>query len=374
MKTIKNKSKKMLYLMHIDWGWAKQRPHFIAEHLSERYEIIVGFKNNFRKGGLSKNDSSAKLVFKKFHVLPFSRFNYVSAINLFLAKIQLSRLVKKFDIIWVTHPSLYQYVRDSFKKETHLVYDCMDDALEFPDALGNDIKRKKLNELEASLVNRSNTIISSSLHLKSKLSERYDCGSKVKVINNALSMADDSQVRHVGNLPYSVEAFRKVNGLKILYIGTISSWFDFDMVIESLGHFDNITYVLIGPCEIETPKHDRLIILPPVEHSYVIELMKLADALIMPFHVNELVRSVNPVKLYEYIYSQKPSLVVSYGETEAFKDHVYLYRSRDELYGYLEILTSGSLNAKSSSIDALDFVKQNTWSVRADEIISLIEH
>ena len=35
------KRKKILYIMHVDWNWIKQRPHFIAEELTTWYDIKV---------------------------------------------------------------------------------------------------------------------------------------------------------------------------------------------------------------------------------------------------------------------------------------------------------------------------------------------
>jgi hypothetical protein len=39
-------------------------------------------------------------------------------------------------------------------------------------------------------------------------------------------------------------------------------------------------------------------------------IMAEADILFMPFQVTDLIQSVNPVKLYEYIYSNKASISV----------------------------------------------------------------
>jgi hypothetical protein len=44
----------------------------------------------------------------------------------------------------------------------------------------------------------------------------------------------------------------------------------------------------------------------------------------MPFQVTDLIQSVNPVKLYEYIYSNKASISVRYDETELLKK-IYLF-------------------------------------------------
>ena len=59
--------------------------------------------------------------------------------------------------------------------------------------------------------------------------------------------------------------------------------------------------------------------------------------LVMPFKLDDLVQAVNPVKLYEYVYSHKPAIAIHYAETEQFEQFVHLYR-------YYKDSTSGSWN------------------------------
>ena len=44
--------KKILYVMHISWGWIKQRPQFIAEELAKTCEVDVYYRmsNHNKKG------------------------------------------------------------------------------------------------------------------------------------------------------------------------------------------------------------------------------------------------------------------------------------------------------------------------------------
>ena len=91
-----------------------------------------------------------------------------------------------------------------------------------------------------------------------------------------------------------------------MYVGTISEWFDFDLLISILDEYKTINAVLIGPSDVKIPKHDRIHYLGTVERKYIFNIMSHAWVLVMPFLINELVKSVNPVKLYEYIYMGKP--------------------------------------------------------------------
>jgi hypothetical protein len=92
----------------------------------------------------------------------------------------------------------------------------------------------------------------------------------------------------------------------------------------------------------------------------------------MPFIVNELILSVNPVKLYEFIYSLTPTLAVSYGETEKFEDYIYLYKNKKEYMDYVELILKNNYFMKKNKSEVIEFIKENTWGKRAEEIIKII--
>ena len=102
-------------------------------------------------------------------------------------------------------------------------------------------------------------------------------------------------------------------------------------------------------------------------HELVFSVMEQSDALIMPFVLNELILSVNPVKLYEYIYSGKPCLAPRYGESECFGDFVYLYESINHCQDIIKSLIGGK-GAKHTEEECRAFALSNTWKERVEKI------
>jgi hypothetical protein len=87
----------------------------------------------------------------------------------------------------------------------------------------------------------------------------------------------------------------------------------------------------------------------------------------MPFILSELILSVNPVKLYEYIYSNKPTVSVRYDETEQFDPYVMLYKNGDEYLKIMQRLVQGDF--PEIDVDRnQSFVKNNTWNNRVEII------
>lgn len=367
--------KKILYLMHVPWGWIKQRPHFIAENLSKYYKVNVFYKKAYKKNNLVKNEISNdlnNLVIKELFRLPFERYNLIQEIGSIIVKFQLKKIINQFDIIWFTHPKLFTTIKDILPKNIKIIYDCMDDAIEFfPEKSSFKIKEKIIND-ERELIKRSKIIFTSSNYLKQKLISRYNINEKIYVINNAIFL-DKIDSYYDTEVPFYIKDKLEKIKIKLIYIGTLSNWIDIDLIIQSLEQYKEITYIFFAPKGINLPKHNRLLYLGPVEHKYIFNIMKQSDALIMPFKVNELILSVNPVKLYEYIFSGKPSIAIEYGETLKFKEYVYLYKNKNEYFNLTKNLTRGNLPPKKSLEECRKFALENTWGKRMDTIINLIE-
>jgi teichuronic acid biosynthesis glycosyltransferase TuaH len=257
-------------------------------------------------------------------------------------------------------------------KRKIVIYDAMDDVLSFPEII-NDIKLKAdYFGCENELYLNSKLVIASSENLKKKLISRYG-EREIFVINNGV--IPDYLVEKQLKLPTNFENYFNLSKkIKLTYIGTISSWIDFDLILKILNKFEDIEIVLVGPCQIDPPCHKNLIVLGQIEHKHIFKVMENSNALIMPFIVNDLIESVNPVKLYEYIYSKKPCISVSYEEVMKFNEFVYLYNEYFELTNFIELLISKKLTIKKSVKEIELFCSENTWDKRVNEILKLMKN
>jgi len=90
-----------------------------------------------------------------------------------------------------------------------------------------------------------------------------------------------------------------------------------------------------------------------------------------PFEVNDIVRSVDPVKLYEYIWLGKPILCVRYPEIERFDPFVLFYRTQEEYKQQLEAVMAKE-KIKYSNEQAACFLAENNWEKRAEQAAAFI--
>ena len=351
-----NQKKKMLYLMHIDWNWIKQRPQYIKEGLDHYYNIFVMCPRNYRINAIDDIDNM-----KVFYSIPFiRRFRGLWKIDEHRKSRTVKRLIREYkpDYVYATHPEFGKMIPKSYKGI--IVYDCMDDMLSFH---SKSYYTKRAIEQEFVTVQRADVVLATSERLKAILCERYpECAKKFHLVRNGYD----------GNIA-SLKEKDKHSNYTLCYFGTISHWFNFEYVLKSLNDFPDLQYLLIGPIEGGTsiPSHERLIYMPPVKHDELLEVTKEADAFIMPFELDELILSVDPVKLYEYINFGKDILCVKYPEIERFDPFVFFYDNYNSYYDQINQMKNGK-SRKYSDEERLSFLAQNTWSHRVESIVSLL--
>ena len=162
--------------------------------------------------------------------------------------------------------------------------------------------------------------------------------------------------------------FGRCSGAYILgYIGTISSWLDFEALVKIVHIFPSVEIHLVGPIEnleMSLPQHERIKFLGMIRHDAMQSLVNGFDALMIPFQVTELIQSVDPVKLYEYIFFDKPIVSVGYSEINRFSDFVDFYTNHVELIAIIKQYLDNGFMKKYSSGSRSDFIAKNTWAHR----------
>ncbi|MGF7117964.1 hypothetical protein [Methanobacterium oryzae] len=352
--------KKILYIMHVDWRWIKQRPHFIAEGLSDSYDVTVAhfYSKKYLFGnseGLTTNEKNLNLL-SAFR-LPLYQEKIIYDLNKAYMKIYFRFLIKKYDpyFIWITFPQLYDYIPSD--TSCKIIYDCMDEATGFN---FNDDFKLKILESEKKLVEDASIIFTSSNYLFKNLDEKYKCKNKLMLIRNAFGgdIIDDDAKKERGKT------------YKIGYVGTISKWIDFEKINASLEKIDNIEYHLIGPCELENElKHDKVKFYGTIPYNELYNYVKDFDCLIAPFIVDNKIKSADPGKLYGYINYNKPIISVYYKELDYFSKFINFYSNTHEYLNLLIDMVKNGFNRKYSNCERYEFLKNNSWDTRVSEII-----
>lgn len=348
-------NKRMLYLCPVDWRWIKQRPQFLAEELTEHFSMHVLYPFANKRSTLQKKQPSPVRPHPWF-TLPTlgGRVPGISKVNdwLFHLQTRLQLCLARPDFLWVSMPWQLPAIPRGYRGT--VVYDCMDD---YPAITMDAAGREALIAQEKQLVERADVIFVSSENLMHELQKRYGVSAeKMTLLRNGY---------HAG-WTKAPDVRTPDGSLKIGYFGTIGRWFDFPLLLESLEAFPQIEYHLFGPAEkgMQAPQHERIHLHGVLPHAQIPEKAAGLDVLMMPFQLNDIVRSVDPVKLYEYLFLQRNILCVRYPEINRYEPFVCFYETPQEYCNQIRrLLSNNSLIYTAEGAQA--FLQDNSWSCRA---------
>ena len=148
--------------MHVPWGWIKQRPHFFAEYLAKDLIVDVYYKKAIlvsKKNQLTLQQENSTLSIKGFRQIAFDKIPGIKHLKLnflndFLLYWQLPDF-KQYDYVWFTCPSIYPLFKNRLSACYIVIYDCMDDVVEFPFCKNNLFLKKRMIIAERVLMERA---------------------------------------------------------------------------------------------------------------------------------------------------------------------------------------------------------------------------
>lgn len=354
---------KILYLLHTDWAWIKQRSQFIAEELHGLgMDVTVVYKLSPRRTTLVRNQTPIPV-----RPLPFLPFQWrtkglLRGLDDMAWGLVLRMYIRRagFTHVIVTHPLLGRYVKDL---SACLIYDCHDDNAEFYPA---GPLKALIETRHAELLERTALNVFSSAHLEDK----YRTDTPSIVVRNGHTI--DGDVRVIDEAHVQAQEGDGGKDFTLFYFGTVSEWFDFNLILRLLEACENLKVEVIGPADVQTVAHPRVIYTGPMNHAELLVHARQADGFIMPFTVNPLIEGVDPVKLYEYLAYDVPVLSVFYDELRHFEGLVDFYRSTEEaierVREYIHDQTSSRIDKPARKA----FLAASTWRARAAQYAAAI--
>lgn len=351
--------KKMLYIMAVDWNWIYQRPHVIAEYLSRDYEVTVAYPVKIWDRHISKNMEREPKTIQKLRiwVFPFQRKSRLIGRIADGYKRSLLKNYQQYAYIYISYPMDIEYIPDDYRGV--LIYDCIDD---YEQMCSNEYLKRRVRQDEKVLLQRSSIVFVSSQYLWKK--KANICKTNPNLIRNGTGFQKIFDVK---------QAQIKKRYL-VGYIGTIAEWFDYDLVRANCRKHKELEYHLIGPnLTYGQTEDDGIIYDGIIEHDNLQLHVKDYDCMIMPFIVNEIVKAVDPVKLYEYIAFGKCIISVYYEELECFRDYVYFYTTWEEYDELTSHLINQGFPPKYDKEQQELFLAENSWGERYQKIHQLIE-
>jgi N-acetylglucosaminyl-diphospho-decaprenol L-rhamnosyltransferase len=159
-------------------------------------------------------------------------------------------------------------------------------------------------------------------------------------------------------------------GPRLGYVGTLhSSRLDVALLAEAAELRPAWSFVLIGPDLLDRRDRSQLMGLPNVHylgalpHAEVRRHLAALDVGLVAHRVDDFTRSLDPLKVYEYLATGLPVVSTPLGNTPELHEHVTEAASAVEFVERAEALVAEDNDARSQA--RRDAVNASTWAARA---------
>lgn len=262
------------------------------------------------------------------------------------------------DLTFVLHP-VWSKVVQKFK-DRKVVYDMMDLYSGFSEA------KPELVIAEELLVKESKLVLTTADNLY-KYAKRFN--SNVEMVRNGCDFERFSDIKKNGVLDSLDD--RPIVG----YFGALNDWLDVDALEYAVKENRDKYFVLIGSINTGKVKklyrYSNVFFFGEVNHSELGGYLAYFDVCTIPFILNDLIKSTNPVKFYEYIASGKPVVSARLPELEIYKDICCLYDSSED---FSKCIYKGLHDEdKEIAQKRIEIAKENSWEKRIEKLDNIIK-
>jgi exopolysaccharide biosynthesis WecB/TagA/CpsF family protein len=258
-------------------------------------------------------------------ILPWApertRLLNTAALQLWLAW-ALARLGWRRPILWHFHPTMHRYLAALPRRLE--IYSCVDDHAAFAGVDSAYVRR-----WEERLIRRADLVLTTAESLYQRCraltprAERFPHGVDVEHFSAALGTPV---------LPADIEA---IPPPRIGYVGLLSrDYVDLELIRRTALLLPEFSFVLIGDQYAEelAPLRDvrNVHLVGPRPYAELPRCLAGMAACLIPYRLNEINRSCNPLKLREYLAAGRPVVATPLEEIRGYAPHVRLAATPEE--------------------------------------------
>jgi glycosyltransferase involved in cell wall biosynthesis len=374
----------MVTLSAGEWDGIQHRPHhFMRKCKRDGWEVVyvepgatlisplkdkrvLTRWKNWTKG-LRKTEDGIYLLSPPPY-LPFGNKNrLINKLNQWLLSKTIKKQLKK-----LTYDKLdfYSFLPNSIDLIKYfdidkVIYDCVDEHASFSGLINEDV----VHGMEKELTEVSDYRFATAKEL---IENRKMWGKEYQLVPNGAEFehfikVDDEEL----DIP---EEIKNINGKIIGFVGGIGDWIDLELIEKTARKMQNYQFVLIGPANtsVENLKMLKNVhLLGSKSYFKLPNYIQQFDVCLIPFKINKLTLSVNPIKMYEYLTSGKPIVSTPLPEVLEYKEVIGIANNEVELEKKIIELLENDTNEKKKARQKVG--KENSWEARWQKIYNQIK-
>lgn len=335
-----------------------RNPSWNAYDLKRSAEILRRFTR--RQSGQA--GSVPNLWISNPRMLPYSSVGAIRALNrasvVRTVKAAIRHLGFTDPILVVAAPNGADYLGEL--GEALSVYYCIDDFTHWPGAL-----TRRIAQWEEVLLGRCDVVIATAQSLREK---KTRAGRVPQYLPHGVDVDHFAGSESV--VPGRMAALPKP---VIGFFGAISPWVDLDLIAGIARARPAWSIALIGGADVNVETLRALPnvhLLGKVPYSELPAYAQGFDLGLIPFVINELTASVNPLKLLEYFACGLPVVSSDMPEVHRFGPVVGIARDTEGFVAAIDACLAADSPARRR--ERLDIARQSSWSATADRFCGYI--
>jgi glycosyltransferase involved in cell wall biosynthesis len=366
-----------------DWESDPTSKHQVMQVLARENRVLWVNSIGLRRPGVTTHDFSRMLkklrqfwrgpvlINRNMHfltplVIPFHGLRVIRKLNAWLVGIYVRAHARKLGMerfqLWVFLPTAADMVR--YLKPEKVIYYCVDEwsAFSFLDS-------KLMRGMEERLLAQSNLVIVSADALyasKRRLHPRtYLVPHGVDSEHFARAQQPETDIPlDLKGLPKPIVGFW----------GLVHEWIDLGLLQHLAKAHPEWSIVLLGKIGVDCSALRRMPnihLLGPRPYSSLPGYAKGFTAAMLPFKINRLTDSVNPIKLREYLAAGLPVVSTALPEVKSYAGVVRIASTPEEFVRVMEAAVQDT--SETAARHRMECVAKDTWEARVEYISSLVE-
>ena len=367
-----------------DWSQDPTSNNHVMKMLAKRNKVVWVNSIGMRTPNIASGKDLSKMVsaVKRFVrgpvqveenlwvftplVLPLPHSRWASAINHRILLMTIAFLRRRLKIdrfqLWTFLPNVVSYVGKL--GESFVVYYCTDDFSQF-----SYVNGALLHAAEQQLCRKANVVFATARSLQEK--KRALNAETHLALHGVDHQHFSSALNASSSIPADLaDAPRPILG----FFGWIQDWIDLDLIGYIAEQRPEWTIAMIGKTSVDTShlsRYPNIRFLGQKPYSELPRYCKAFSVGLLPFAVNELTRSVNPIKLREYLSAGLPVVSTDLPETRPYSNFCEIAQTREEFLAACDkaIATDTPALRRMRS----DTMAAETWEARVDDIGRVVQ-
>ena len=348
----------------INWDFRSQRPQHILNEFAKKghriFYLTVNLRpleKSFEIKNVAKNVFQIELGLPKFFDIYKDKFDESLVLYLIDKFKKVQKILKLDAVSFVEFPTWAPLALELRKQLDYpIIFDCLDDFAGFR----NVINERK--EEEISLIYSSDLVLATSSYLLNKISKA----------SRTLFLPNAGEFDHFNK---AENGFLKYKKPIIGYFGSISDWFDTELIEYLARKCPEFTFVMIGHtfgADIRKfQESSNVHFIGERPYSELPKYLHDFDVCLIPFKMIPLIEATHPVKIYEYFAAGKPVVATNMTELHSMSEMCYLAENKEDFLNKLNLAIKE--NDETIRKKRIKFASENTWNNRFDTLYDTLK-